>query len=101
MHCEPKTPIISNNIYYSSLNGVFDRSIISPSLHKFLFPDIGRLRPIKDKLPASIGFGKLKFAIAMLEVHFGVRGESPPVPLSEEVRKNLIGDSKFVPKVSG
>ena len=36
----------------------------------------------------------------MLEVHYGVEGETPPVPLSEEARQNLIGDSKYLNKVS-
>lgn len=35
------------------------------------------MRPIKEKLPLDIGYGKLKFVLAMLEVTFGIKGESP------------------------
>ncbi|XP_066926608.1 bifunctional 3'-5' exonuclease/ATP-dependent helicase WRN-like [Clytia hemisphaerica] len=52
--------------------------------------NISQLRPIKDKLPASIGFGKLKFVLAMLEVHFGVEGEDPPQQPNQEALQNII-----------
>jgi len=44
------------------------------------FLDVGHLRPIKDKLPSNIGFGKVKFVIAMLEIHYGLEGEEDLPP---------------------
>lgn len=61
-----------------------------------IFLDISQLRPIKDKLPASIGFGKLKFVLAMLEVHFGVEGENPPQPPTQETLQYIIDSAMQV-----
>ena len=47
--------------------------------------DIQRIHAIKDMLPQNIGYGHIKFIIAMLEITYGVtKDPSPNLPASSE-----------------
>ena len=51
----------------------------------FRILDIQRIHAIKDMLPQNIGYGHIKFIIAMLEITYGVtKDPSPNLPASSE-----------------
>ena len=60
-------------------------------------PDIQRIRPIKEMLPVSIGYGHLKLVITMLEITYGVTNDPRPKP---DLEKFQWKSTVAAPKVS-
>lgn len=69
-------------INFSKLNITDDmiKQIVTVVRSKEIGSDIRRIRPIKDMLPVSVGFGILKFVLIMLEITYGVTNDPPPKP---------------------